>query len=351
MYILGAGATRGAFDGRLLPPPVDTDFFEIVKSIKGHGTPRLAAKVLRSVWELYQRTSGISLERYYRDIETRAKILEFVKPANQPKNWKKRAEDLQELIRRVYIHTTCQAGTREMTPVKSHLHQSLLSKVKEGDVIVTFNYDLVIEEAFEDAKIWNPIDGYCAEIQGKTHDWCRKWLDERKYLPITKSKILLLKLHGSMNWFVHPNGQIKIKPRPFYVRAFKGVPVREKISILAPGWNKRIDRVPYRHFWEEAYRQIEKCGRLVIIGYSLPETDLLAQALFCEVIRQRVLKRNYFGEVHLVDPSDVVRSKILDLFTPALGPGSKTYLYENFKKYAEVQLGFKEAKNTNDASK
>ena len=339
VYIFGAGATRGAFSERKQPPPIDSDFFDAVKNIRGHGTPRLAKEVLRSVWELYRRTSGVSLEAYYRDIETRAKISEFAKPANQPKNWERRTLQFQELIRRVYIQTTCETTSREMSPIKSDLHQSVLGQLRDKDTIVTYNYDLVIEESFKNADLWNPIDGYGVDVSGKTHDWCRKWLESHSYNSKAKSKILLLKLHGSLNWEFYKNRVIRLKPRPYYVRTRNGNPLTEKISVLAPGWNKRIDRVPYKFFWREAHRRIEKCSKLVILGYSLPETDLLAQALFYEVVRQRSLKENYLREIHFVDPMVSVRKKLLDLFIPTLGPNSKVFMYDGIEDYVKKTSG------------
>ncbi len=105
VFIFGAGATTGAFLEKTIPPPVDSNFFDTIHLIEGHGTKRIAQQVLHSVWELYGKTSGVGLEEYFRDIEARARIGKFAKPANQPKDWYKRQEHLTELIRRVYIHT------------------------------------------------------------------------------------------------------------------------------------------------------------------------------------------------------------------------------------------------------
>lgn len=148
VLLLGAGATRGGFASKSTPPPpIDTDFFDIAGQLSGHGTRHLARRVLRSVWELYNRTSGISLERYYRDIETRAAILRFAKTSNQPKDWASRQTDLEELVRRVYIHTTCDtSGT--IKPKGSEYHTSVLKLLRDDDTIITFNYDLVVEESF-----------------------------------------------------------------------------------------------------------------------------------------------------------------------------------------------------------
>jgi len=268
VIIFGAGASRGGLQDHGVPPPVDKDFFDIANQLVGHGTPKLAKKVLTDVWQLYDRTNAVGLETYYRDLETRATIGEFAKTANQPKDWRRRQKELEELIRRVYVHTTVEdAKAVKVQPRESEIHRGILRQLKNKDTIITFNYDLVIEESFTSAKLWNPVDGYGIQTSGKTKGWTKRWLDERHY-GNNRSQILLLKLHGSLNWEAYPNG-IRLKPKPYLVSTRNGKTRFEKISVLAPGWNKRIDKNPYRRFWRAARLQLEKCRTLIILGYSL----------------------------------------------------------------------------------
>ena len=91
VVIFGAGATRGAFEAKGVPPPVDGDFFDIVKRINGRRTEVLADKVLKDVALIYGKTHGISLEEYYRDIESRIVIGGTAKmtcpPKTSPPEW------------------------------------------------------------------------------------------------------------------------------------------------------------------------------------------------------------------------------------------------------------------------
>jgi len=335
VVIFGAGATKGAFSERVIPPPVDTDFFNISHFIDGHGTQKIARQVLRSVWELYGKTNGIGLEEYFRDIEARAHIGKFAKSTNYPKDWNKRQEQLTELIRRIYIHTTCEAKNKSMVPCKSHVHQVILNQLKAKDTLITFNYDLVIEEAFANAKLWNPHDGYGSLLQGKTFDWVKKWFEERHTAKETKSKVTLLKLHGSINWKPYANKAISLKQRPYCVRARKQKVVVEKVSILAPGWHKKIDTNPYKLFWRRARLDLEKCQSVVIIGYSLPPTDILAQALFSESVRLRRARSKYLKALYIADPNRQVKEKFIDLFTPCLGANSKVFTYDGIKEFSQ----------------
>jgi len=337
VVVFGAGATRGGLRSNKLPPPVDADFFEIAGQIKGHGTPRLARTVLGDVRTLYGKIFDIGLENYYRDIETRARISTFAKSANKPKNWKTRQENLEELIRRVIIHTTSKAKTKEdhLLPASSALHADILNVLKKGDCVLTFNYDLVIEESFGPKKLWTPIGGYGDKVHGVKGEWCKNWLKKRGGVS-TQSEIRLLKLHGSVNWTLYKTGQIRLKNRPFVVRTRKKSTVFETVSILPPGLNKRVDRHPYKQLWREARLKLEQCKTIVIIGYSLPEADVLARALFAEIARLRSARKRYVKQLHLADPNVSVRQRFVDLFVPALNAQSKVFRYQDIKELASL---------------
>src|ERR1700722_15628029 len=133
VVLLGAGATRGALQKSRVPPPVDADFFEIAGQINGHGTLRLARSVLNDVRNLYRRVPGVGLETYYRDIEARARIGSITRSANRPKQWQKYQDDLEELIRRIIVHTTCRSKEGRLKPLRSKAHTRILSKLKEHD--------------------------------------------------------------------------------------------------------------------------------------------------------------------------------------------------------------------------
>jgi hypothetical protein len=327
VILFGAGATRGGFVSQEIPPPVDADFFDIARRIGGRGTGRLATAVAKDVYELYGRVSGIGLERYYRDIETRYELGTFAKTENRPKDWKKRQAQLEELVRRVLIHTTCDLDKGAAKPIKSELHGSLLGETRAGDTIITFNYDTVIEESMPEGASWNPRNGYGVTVSGLTHQWAKTWFAQRNSNSHEDSKIALLKLHGSVNWVLYKTNQVRLKPRPYVVRARHGKPVFDHAAMLPPGWHKRVDRNPYKELWRQARLKLEQCKGLIVVGYSLPETDLIASALIAEASRSRAARNSNLQELHVADISDISRNRIIDLFIPALGKKGLVYRY------------------------
>ena len=130
------------------------------------------------------------------------------------------------------------------------------------------------------------------------------------------------------------NRTIRLKPRPYIVRRNK----REEITVLPPGWNKPIDQNPYKVFWSKARLKLEKCKTLVILGYSLPETDLLAQALLAEVVRKREARGNYLKQLHLVDPSKAVKERLVNLFTPAIQSYGEVFKYQGIQDFVVTRL-------------
>jgi hypothetical protein len=338
VLIFGAGSTRGAFDRveDFPPPPIDKDFFIIANQLKGRNTNILAKRVLGEVWKLYGRVDSIGLEQYYRALETRDAVKIFHTTASRQMDWKKRINDLNELIRRVFIHTTCFMDSK-VTPKKSSVHSKILKKLKSGDTIITFNYDTVIEESFENSEHWNPKYGYGKKISGVTSDWCRGWCEKNSCNKVASSNVSLLKLHGSINFDCYTNKILKLKSRPYNVSSLKTKWRSEKVSILPPGWNKPITQNPYKEIWNAAKISLQKCQTLVIVGYSLPEADVLAHSLLSEVVRIRSSrKKQYLREIHLADPDQKIREKFINLFNPALGPNAKIYKYNGIKELSEM---------------
>jgi hypothetical protein len=111
--------------------------------------------------------------------------------------------------------------------------------------------------------------------------------------------------------------------------------VYDRAEILPPGWNKRVDKNPYRIVWAEARSALENCATLVVIGYSLPETDLIARALFSEVVRSRLARRKHLKELHLADVSDTARLRILNLFVRSLGATGTVFRYGSARELAD----------------
>lgn len=225
-------------------------------------------------------------------------------------------------------------GAARLKP--SSIHQAIIRKLNNGDALATFNHDTLIEESMPpNESPWTPRGGYGVETTGITHEWPKRWFSSRNIASATTSNIKLYKLHGSVNWRLNQINKVILKNRPYVVKDRNGNPNFEEVAILPPGWHKRVDRQPYSTIWRNARLELEKCKTLVIVGYSLPDTDLIARALFLEVVRLRKARRNFIKELHVADTSDATRRRIVDLFVPALGIEGTVFRYASAKELAD----------------
>ena len=344
VVLFGAGATRGALkEAADPPPPIDIDFFDIAAQIKPDKIHSLAIKVRNAVWKLYGQTHDIGLEYYFRDIDTRKEFQDFAKPGHNPYRWERDKNNLIELIRRIYIYTALN-HTGKLEPFCSNLHKHIIQLLKPNDSIITFNYDLLIEESFPNTRFWKPHDGYGISVSGAGHKWCKDWIKSHHEGPLTnKSEILLLKLHGSINWERYP-GTNRIRMRHYPYKLYKSPP-RDKIAIMAPQWKKRVELYPYNEIWNKTVAALETCNSLIIIGYSLPETDLMAHALLQEAKRRRLskpaTKKKYLNQLHLADPNKSVRNRYINLFQPVLSPRASVMEYDSIEEFAIKHTAYK----------
>ena len=138
-------------------------------------------------------------------------------------------------------------------------HAWIQSLVPGRDVVLTFNYDLVIETAIHrddpehehfTNKIWVGLPG---ERQ------------PREVVPVYK-------LHGSIDWAVLPGKHIVGSDRKDRLEALRSG--ETKIAIAAPGSSKaEFVREHLEPLWRPAEKALAEAERVFFIGYSFPDTD------------------------------------------------------------------------------
>jgi hypothetical protein len=167
--------------------------------------------------------------------------------------------------------------------------------LKYGINCITFNYDDVLDKALlgdhpQDA--WSPDSGYgfpCRFSEG--------FVSGTHYLPTSRSAMLLLKLHGSVNWRIrlgHPSPysvdsvmhhEDWYHPLPDRLDLPRVAQFFEKEPLLVPPVLTKTDLVDQpilRLLWSLALNALKRAKRVAFIGYSLPLTDIAASFLFRE---------------------------------------------------------------------
>lgn len=168
-----------------------------------------------------------------------------------------------------------------------------------ADFIVTLNYDLVIERKL--AKISTaPI--YYGDLgltkkgaeSGKRIDQLPKLI---AHWPTSGARPLpLLKIHGSINWQI-PVGRSDASAASSVGSFWHPISPSleqdeniERIPIIPPTWRKTAaSNTVFARLLGDALRHMKLAERIVIVGYSLPNTDTYFRYLLAEALGTSVL--------------------------------------------------------------
>ncbi len=321
--ILGAGATRGALQSvKKIRPPLNKDFFNILK------------ECVNSIDGQKHRNKFLKLERFIgkelRNLDSRVPTMEevftylFVSkdipnlkggPGPKPSgNFRPEIRDFLILV--VSIFNFLQSAPKAK---KWGLYSNLTTLLEEGDAIITLNYDTLLDNALLEIG-WNPIKGNTESGYGFRIDSQKvKFKNCRK--PSDNKRILLLKPHGSLNWY----GMGKIRTLDDALRSKKKI--RKIIMSPAPGaynTNNNLIRffIPplyskftinpfWQKLWTLAFDKIVSCERLIIIGCSFNPTDFH----FSQITRRALERRkNSLQEIIIIEKYEDPWKKIRKIF-------------------------------------
>jgi hypothetical protein len=151
------------------------------------------------------------------------------------------------------------------------------------NTFISFNYDLLVEEALRGLGI--------------DFSYGVKNLDANSNAEgkLSSHSVAVLKLHGSINWAV-PKGkrtEVASYMDPDALLANGLIP-----ELLPPTWRKD-SLSTFSQIWRRALDSISTATRLVVIGFSIPPTDLHFRYLLAAGLRNNISLR----EIVFVDPN------------------------------------------------
>ena len=172
-------------------------------------------------------------------------------------------------------------GASYRVPTYEFFLQAMLGRWCESDsktAIVTFNYDCLVEHALSRLEV--PFQyGFRPQRPGRTSG--------QPFLLKHSEGVPLLKLHGSVNWMRAGgrSGALEIADDYAAVLAAAGVP-----EIVPPTWRKLFGR-ELVDVWKVALDEFKSATRIVVLGFSIPETDLHFKYLLAAGLRENVSLR------------------------------------------------------------
>ena len=169
--------------------------------------------------------------------------------------------------------------------------------------IITFNQDLLIEKALisidKRNPIWFPDTGYTTDFSIYTVPPS----DKVPRLDLSEgidSKIKIMKLHGSLNWYTLTRSETQIPstmPKSTSVKCSRNISIPPELTYVSRGrgrtnWYTWPVIVPpvfekgaflnetLSPIWNAAKNEVETANEILVFGYSFPQSDQQARSFF-----------------------------------------------------------------------
>ena len=270
--------------------------------------------------------------RNYPNIEDFLNLLEMAKKFNSEEfiasnMWSK--PKLEEVKRFTLRAVTDYIWDRMADAGKQRLvNEFVRQNLREGDTIITFNWDLTFERALENY----PGDpGFLYTYSS--------YRDEKHFS--------LLKPHGSIDWFdkaavkgLVSHSQIgsldqKLCYYPLFDRAANPTLVDIPPMIVPPVAEKDFAVDFLKRTWRFVYRAVSNATELHVIGYSLPREDQFARLVFRRAILNNILKasknKKHALKVRVVNPDATTEATFSRLV--GRGVGEFHFYHAYFEDY------------------
>ena len=340
-YLLGAGATRGAFKDVLINrkhvrAPLNGDFFTVMDAFtharEDWSALRARYTRIRKAFHTEFPTRGrwpLSMEEAFSLLYVSKDFPEIYGhgPGRQrPAGTRREIEDFLKLT------ATLLTGIEETLPGATN-YDRLAASLGPNDTLITLNYDTLLDSAL--ARLgWNPATGY--DLTGskkKVH-----WPTQPTANPHDLRSVKLLKLHGSLNWHVrasYANIQRVFEAKPTRVTPPRINDVKGCIrQIVPPIYGKFFANNHWRRLWYSAHKALLECECIVVIGCSLVDTDFHLTGMLSHAVTLRKKGGNPFRLVALVNGTTARRK-----WERLLKPASLAFLhYPTFERFGNEHL-------------
>jgi hypothetical protein len=354
VVILGAGATRGAefidpqsggqaADERnskthptatrkcpCVLPPLDGDFFTQAQRLSFHKPSELVTGLIKDVVGQFGTNFELTMEGYLTRLEQLANVFEDYRFPGRPK------PNVYRQMRQRFLQVLAAVLDESIgrNPQCSY-HKALVGCLSPDDAVMSFNYDWVIDYALKThgQGKWDPRQGYGVHVyaSGAKARGTQYWSCEENLAAGYTPSLKLLKMHGSMNWFEIPSEKrekedARLRLRKRWWHQYGNL----KFEIAAPEWNKPTGDGIYRRIWREARKALKEARALVVIGYSLPYTDLPAHALLMvdsdDAAPLEILA--------VVNPDQSSRKRIRQALLGRIGKQTRVLSFGHFREFA-----------------
>jgi hypothetical protein len=322
--IFGAGASKPS------GAPLMAEFFDRATSLHKAGDLADAGEDFRLVeearWELQRTAAKSSLDLY--NLEGVFVALEMAEVLNgigalTPEHCKAASAALKRLIASV-LENSMPMKVKDggvLLPVDGYFgFARSIKKLLETDSkrrvnLITFNYDIGLDHALHHEGI-----GWCYGLPGYSSP---------------EKRVGLYKLHGSLNWTTPKAGgggidvsslappqlhQLAVMSRhnrcclpvAAHLRRTAHEKNSEPVPFLVPPTDSKLEyRRQIAPVWREAAARLASSSTIMVIGFSLPPTDVFFRNFFAV----GSISKTFIERFVVVDPSEAASTRIRDLLS------------------------------------
>ena len=245
---------------------------------------------------------------------------------------------------------------------RENLAHRLVNTWHIGEIhVLTFNYDLLIEAAAQRVQLKNwwgkdaqkvrflyPYHIYPVPI---AHLRTRNGIEWRG--ASTETTFSYYKLHGSLNYYTYPD---QFQNQDIYHRdhnqgegasmeRYQGKEWAEGLRpFIVPPTNAKqtfLEHPVLQTMWAKAAKVLANCdcGRIIMVGYSMPETDLTVLSMLREAIRSNLrADGRLWPEILVVNPDPEAALRIKKLLGVRNPVGQVTKVAEFLEQYAPAKF-------------
>ncbi len=314
VLLLGAGATRGAIrhvlvNNKRLRPPLNGDFFRVAETYaRAHGAKSVESRRLQRLRRVFREDIPVpgmpTMEEAFGLLYLAGDFPEIYKRRRGRKPGAGQSQEIDDFLALAFGVLTELEGS----PSTATEYDRLAANLTANDTIITLNYDTLLDSALW-RHGWDPRVGYCLAGDPKKV----RWKVNPAASPASASRVRLLKLHGSVNWFVRGStSQLEavFKKKPVRVTPPRRNGIAQHIrQIVPPLYGKAFKHEHWRKLWELAYASLREAEILAVVGCSLVDTDFHLRALVSRVAKWRKKQGTMFRALILVDNNLRVRRK------------------------------------------
>ena len=284
-YIIGAGFSKGWNSQKV---PVMSDFFKIA----------FDAGVMKRIDNKGELEEYI--ENHFGDFQSAnlETVATFLQSRFFPESVEIYAKNeylykqLIKIIQEVLGNIHHQPLTTDIKEIYANFANRL---IEEKAIIISFNYDLLLDNCLSETKNWGTKTGYGVFL---------KPFDEIEPMPNWKKMFfsrsaILLKLHGSLNWGIpiipdiYDGRKVMLASDMIIpVNITNSLPNPSDVSttymlfIIPPLINKSDyeDSDLIKNLWHTAYEKLRISKLISILGYSFPPSDYVTEFLIRKAV-------------------------------------------------------------------